>query len=84
MKLSTLARKAAELPDDVLFDWAGPEQFHDSVFEREITTLPEAIEYIDQLRQRMASYAMALHDLTKAYKQMRDLMLDAEVDAVDA
>ena len=78
MKLATLAKKAASLPE-VPFDWGGPEQFHDDVFKREVKTLPEAIAYIDQLRIRMAAYSMALHDLCKAYEGMRDLILEAEL-----
>lgn len=80
MKLATLARKAAELPEDVLFDFTGPEHFHDDIFKREVKTLPQAIKYIDELRRRMAAYSIALHDLAMAYKQMRDLMLEAEVE----
>lgn len=79
MNLSELAKKAAALPADFQFEWPGKEHFHDDVFKREVTTLPEAIEYIDALRKRMADYAMALHKLQDAYKQMRDVMLAAEV-----
>lgn len=80
MKLSDLAKKAAALPGDVAFDWPGAEHWHDAVFRDRITTLPEAVAYIDELRKRMADYSCALANLAKAYKQMRDLMLAAEID----
>jgi hypothetical protein len=79
MKLATLAKKAAALPEDIRFDWSGPEQWHENVFDREVKTLEEAIEYIKHLRLRMADYAMGLKELAGAYKQMRDIMLEAEV-----
>lgn len=79
MKLSALAKKAKALPD-LDFDWPGPEHFHDSNFE-EATNTPEKLRaYIDRLRQQMAKYSMALHDLTEGYRAMRDLMLEAEVE----
>ena len=78
MKLSDLAKKAAALPD-LNFDWAGPEQWHDGVFAKEVTTLPEAIKYIDALRKRMGEMSDGIFELRKAYEKMRDLMLDAEV-----
>lgn len=79
MKLATLAKKAAALPD-FDFDWPGPEQFSDYNFQQATKTHEDLVKYTDGLRQKMASYSMALHDLVKAYKQMRDLMLEAEVE----
>jgi hypothetical protein len=79
MKLATLAKKAAALPAEISFSFAGPEQWHNDVFTREVKTLEDAIQYVNALRGRMAEYAMALQDLADAYKQMRDLMLEAEV-----
>lgn len=78
MNLAELAKKAAALPD-LDFNWGGPEQWHPDVFKREVKTLPDAIKYIEQLRQRMGEYALALHDLTEAYKQLRDVILEADV-----
>ena len=80
MKLADLAKKAAALPE-IDFTWAGPEQFHPDVFAREVKTLPEAIKYIGQLRDRMATYARVLHDLTEAYAKLKEIMLEAEVGA---
>lgn len=78
MKLSDLAKKANDLPY-LNFEWGGAEHFHEEVFDREVRTLPEAIIYIRQLRERMASYSLILHELTEAYRKMRDVMLEAEV-----
>jgi hypothetical protein len=79
MKLAVLAAKAARLPE-IDFQWPGPEHFCQDVFDREVKTLPQAIEYIDDLRKSMAKYSMALHDLTTAYRTLRELMLEADVE----
>jgi len=80
MKLAILAEKAKALPD-FDFDWPGPEHFSDYNFAKE-TDSPEKLRaYLDKLRQQMAHYSLALHHLTRAYKQMRDLMLEAEVES---
>lgn len=79
MKLATLAKKAAKLPD-LDFEWPGVEQFSDFNFA-EATKTPELLrEYVDGLRQKMAAYSMAMHDLVEAYRQLKDLMLEARVD----
>lgn len=79
MKLAALAKKAKELPD-IDFEWPGPEQFSDYNFA-EATKTPELMrEYVDGLRKKMAAYSMAMHDLVEAYRKMRDLMLEAEVE----
>lgn len=78
MKLSDLAKKAAALPN-LDFEWPGPEHFSNYNFE-EATNSPEKFRaYVDTLRQQMAKYSMALHELTEGYRKMRDLMLEAEV-----
>lgn len=79
MKLAELARKASKLPD-IDFEWPGPEQFSDYNFQEATKTHDDLVKYVDGLRQKMASYSMALHDLAGAYRQMRDLMLEAEVE----
>lgn len=79
MKLSALAKKAAALPE-LEYEWPGPEHFSDYNFA-EATSTPEKLRaYVDDLRKKMAEYSMALHGLQEAYRQMRDLMLEAEVE----
>jgi hypothetical protein len=80
MRLATLAQKARELPD-LDFEWGGPEQWHDEVFDRCITTLPEAINYINDLRKRMAVQSHAISSLKDAYEKMKDIILEAEVES---
>jgi hypothetical protein len=75
--------KAAALPECIAFEWPGVEHFHDDVFKREVRTLPQAIKCIDQLRQRMAEYSMALDDLGKAYRSMRFLLLELNVEGLE-
>lgn len=78
MKLSDLARKANRLPD-LDFEWGGPECWHDDVFERQVQTLPEAIDYIKELKVRMEDHAGALRSVIEAYQCLKDIMLEAEV-----
>ena len=79
MKLSVLAKKAKALPD-FDYEWAGPEQFSDFNFKKATETPDGLRSYLDELRQKMATNSMALHHLTEAYRKMRDLMLEAEVE----
>jgi hypothetical protein len=59
MKLSTLAKKANALPD-IEFEWPGLEHFSDYNFE-EATKSPELLRtYVNGLRQKMATYSIAL------------------------
>lgn len=79
MKLAELAKKAAALPE-LNYQWPGPEHFSDYNFD-EATKTPEKMHaYLNELRKKMASYSMALHELTEGYRKMRDLMLAAEVE----
>lgn len=55
MNLAQLAKKAAALPQEFEYSWPGPEHWHQDVFERNVKTLPEAIKYIDQMRERMSA-----------------------------
>lgn len=81
MKLAELAKTAKALPDPD-YEWRpGPEHFSDFDFD-EATATPEKLRaYVDQLRGSMAKMSYALAELTAGYKQMRDLMLEAEVSA---
>lgn len=79
MKLAELAKKAKVLPD-LDFNWPGPEHFHNDNFDKATDTPEKLRAYVDLLRQQMAKYSMALHDLTEGYRKMRDLMLEAEVE----
>lgn len=78
MKLAELAKMAKALPD-LDYDWPGAEHFSDYNFD-EATNSPEKLRaYVNQLRGSMAKMSHALADLTEGYKQMRDLMMEAEV-----
>ena len=79
MKLKTLAKKAASLPD-LDFDWAGAEQFHSDVFDTNITDLPSVIGYIRELKERMAKQSFMLHELAAAYMKLKDMILEAEIE----
>lgn len=80
MKLAELAKRAKKLPD-LEFDWPGPEHFHQSNFDT-ATDSPEKLRaYVNELRGQMAKYSFALHELGEGYRQMRDLMLEAEVSS---
>lgn len=81
MKLAVLAKQAAAMPK-VEFEWAGAENWHPEVFKTRVTTLPQAIEYIDALRERMQQQSRAIDTLQAAYKQLVDLVLEAEVESV--
>lgn len=78
MKLSELAKRAAALPD-LEFDWAGPEQYSDYNFERATATPETQKLYLNELRRRLGEQSFALHKLANGYRQMRDLILEAEV-----
>lgn len=78
MKLSDLAKKASELPD-LDFEWTGPEHFHDDSFARATDTPDKLRAYVDELRKKMATMSMAIHETVEAYRKMRDIMLEAEV-----
>jgi hypothetical protein len=79
MKLATLAKKAAALPEDVCFEWGGPDQYSDYNFDVATADHAKLVAYVNDLRKRMAEHANMLKDLQRAYKQMRDLILEAEV-----
>lgn len=81
MKLSVLAKKAAALPDCEAFSWTGIEQYSDYNFDKATETHEDVVKYIDELRKRMASYAMALQELGEGYRQLRDLILEADVES---
>lgn len=81
MNLAQLAKKVSALPSDEAFkfDWPGSEHWHKEVFARQVKTLPEAIAYIDKLRERMGDYAQALAELQDAYFKMRNVLLEMAV-----
>lgn len=79
MNLKTLAEKAANLPD-LDFEWAGVEQFHPEVFDREITDMPSVIGYVRELKERIAKQSMILHDLSAAYMKLKDIILETEIE----
>lgn len=79
MKLSTLAEKAVRLPD-LDFELLGPEHFSDYNFDKATNSPIKLKQYVNELRQNMAKYSLALHSLTSAYKGLRDVILEAEVD----
>jgi hypothetical protein len=80
MKLSELAKKANRLPD-IEFQWTGAEQWHDEVFRTNVSSLPQAIDYINELRKRMAIQSYAIASLMDAYKKMKDVLLEADVES---
>ncbi len=79
MKLKTLAQKAAKLPD-LEFDWTGEEQWHSTVYDREIVDLPSLIGYVKLLRNRMAEQSRILNEITDAYMKLKEIILEAEID----
>jgi hypothetical protein len=79
MKLDDLAKKANALPR-LEWEWGGPEHWHSDVFDKNVESLPDAIEYIKVLKDRMAAQSMILYQLFDAYRKMKDIMLEAEVD----
>lgn len=79
MKLIDIAMMARNLPDCDAFQWPGPEHFHDDVFAKEMKSQEDIIEYITELRKRMSSYSMALEELGAAYRELRDMLLEAEI-----
>lgn len=80
MKISELAAKVSALPPRPSFTWPGPEQYHENVFAEHCKTLPDAVAYIDKLRDRMAEYSMALHSLCDCYDKLRAAVLEASVE----
>lgn len=80
MKLAELAAMAAKLPDCEAFNWPGAEHFHKNNFKAETQTHEQLVAYVDQLRERMGSYSLALAELGNAYRQMRDLLLSFDVE----
>lgn len=80
MKLRELAKKAAQLPE-LEFDWAGPEQLNDQLVKSEFDEIG-IIDYIIALKHRMLKQSIAISELTKAYNQLRELILDAEIEGL--
>jgi len=88
MKLRILAEKVARLPD-FEFKWGGPEQFwvgeeygeQEGKFESETKDLVSMRNYVRSLKERMAEYAVVLSKLIKAYKELRDIILEADIES---
>ena len=78
MNLKQLAQMASDLPD-LKFDYTGAEQFHPELFNRTVTDLPSVIEYVRQLKDRVATQSLMLKDLSDAYTKLRDIILEAEL-----
>lgn len=80
MKLSQLAERTRKLPDCDAFNWPGVEQFSPMNFDEATATHERMVSYVDELRKRVSAQSMALHDLADAYRQLRDVILEFEVD----
>ena len=80
MKLRELAKKAAQLPE-LEFDWAGPEQINDQLVKSELE-VGNVIEYILALKSRMSQQSIAIAELTKAYNQLKKIILDTEIEGI--
>ena len=80
MKLTELANRAKALPDCRAFNWPGAEQFSDLNFDEATADLPKMRAYVKSLKDRMSAYSIGLSELGDAYRQLRDLILEFEVD----
>lgn len=79
MKLSTLAEKAASLPK-VYFDGHGQSNWHNSVYEREVKDFEQLKDYVNVLRKEVAETREAMKNVIEAYTQLRNMILEAEID----
>jgi len=72
MKLKKLAEKAAKLPD-LEFDWGGAENATEEV-------LDQGVIYLKALKDRISAQSYMLHDLVEAYRKIKDVILEADVE----
>lgn len=70
MKIKEVLAHLESLPKPYEFDWPGPEQWHDGVFDSEVQTLEQAIAYIKALRERVSQQSFALHTLAERYNEI--------------
>ena len=77
--VNDLLRKIEDLPEKVEFEWPGVEQWHPQVFDREVKDLPSAIQYIKDLKERVAEQSMVIHSLAEGHNQLIDWIKTVEL-----
>ena len=79
MKVEQILKHLESLPKKQEFDWAGKEHWHEHVFAQRVQTLPEAIEYIKALKDRLADVTFALSHLVDAYNEIINWIRQIEI-----
>lgn len=80
MKVNEILQHLDSLPQPFNFDWVGSEHLHDEVFDSEVKTLKQAIDYIKALRERVAEQSIALNILVARYNQLINWVRGIEIE----
>ena len=79
MKIKDLLKKLETLPKEVEFSLFGVDNWHPEVFDREVQTLEDAIDFIKQLKERVNEQSEVLTQLVHSYNDIILWIKDLEI-----